>query len=680
MEAEFTTGQTNPALALDVKRAQAETMLERLGSTLVTNAFVAASALFVSTIDRGLTFAAAAWLGAILLSLVLRIAMASVLRRWETVEHAPDQALHVMTVGALISGCAWATLPLAVDGFDAMGADSGLYLMMCGMATGAVLMGVGHSPISLAFALPPQIAVMVSLATNGGAGGWLMTINVVALTGVLVRSSRRSEEVFVGNVTGTLKATALADSLSSANADILRANYRLEVLANCDPLTGLANRAAFNAALHTGISEALAAEQQLALLILDLDRFKSINDTLGHSAGDTLLVEVSEKLRGVIGEQGTIARLGGDEFAIILGGADAPEAAREIAGRILERSRQPVMLQGQPTVVGTSIGFALFPQHADTAEDLFVSADMALYRAKDGGRGQWCEFQPAFRSQAERQHQIEQELAEALAAGEIEAWFQPQVDLPSEEITGFEALVRWHHPYLGPISPPEIVAAAQAVQLSDKLTARVAEDACRLLTRLPMLGLPQATVAINVSPREFDLYSVTDVLDRITQAHDIDPALFEIEITEEAILDTLVAGEQLKRIERSGYKLAVDDFGAGHSSLAYLVQLKVDRLKLDRRFVTGIQSSRQNQEIVGAMVGLGRSLSMEVVVEGVESEEEAAALRNLGVGTAQGYFLGRPMPAERIGDGSKATATCASSELWPDPLQAKFRFPFVPVL
>ncbi|MCJ9674930.1 EAL domain-containing protein, partial [Neorhizobium sp. SHOUNA12B] len=172
--------------------------------------------------------------------------------------------------------------------------------------------------------------------------------------------------------------------------------------------------------------------------------------------------------------------------------------------------------------------------------------------------------------------------------------------------------------------------------------------ACRLLTRLPSLGLPRATVAINVSPREFDLYSVTDVLDCITSAHCIDPALFEIEITEEAILDTLVAGEQLKRIERSGYKLAVDDFGAGHSSLAYLVALKVDRLKLDRRFITNVHQSRQNQEIVGAMAGLGRALSMEVVVEGVESEEEANALKALGCQFAQGYFFGRPMPAERI--------------------------------
>ncbi|MDR6818929.1 diguanylate cyclase (GGDEF)-like protein [Neorhizobium sp. 2083] len=648
MEAELRSGQTDPALALDVKRAQASAILDRLTSTLVANAGVSASALFVTTIGRGLTFAATIWFLTVIGSLLLRAFMASLLKRWGTVAHAPQSALDAMTVGALLSGLAWATLPFALPDFEAIGRDGGLYLMMLGMATGAVLMGVGYSPSSLAFALPPHASVMISLASSGGPGGWLLALNVVALTIILIRSSRTSAATFAGNVLGKLKATALADSLSSANSDILRANYRLEVLASCDPLTSLANRTAFNTALNEGIASARAAEEQLALLILDLDRFKMVNDTLGHSAGDALLVEVSDRLRSAVGGTGVIARLGGDEFAIILGGTDAAEIARNLARRILERSRQPVMLEGQPTVVGTSIGLALFPLHADTAEDLFISADMALYRAKDGGRRQWREFEPAFRSQADRQNQIEQELADALDAGHIEAWFQPQIDLASREITGFEALVRWHHPYLGPIAPPEIVSAAQAANLADRLTATVAEAACRLLTRLPALGLPRATVAINVSPREFDLYSVTDVLDRITSAHRIDPALFEIEITEEAILDTLVAGEQLKRIERSGYKLAVDDFGAGHSSLAYLVALKVDRLKLDRRFISGVHLSRQNQEIVGAMVGLGRALSMEVVVEGVESEEEANALCALGCAIAQGYFFSRPMPAERI--------------------------------
>jgi len=648
MEADLKTGMMPSTLEIDIKRAQASAMIERLLLTLLTNAFVSLSALFVTTIDRGLTFSASVWLAASLGVLVLRFFSAAALKRLETVERRPRHALGVMTAGAFLSGLVWAALPLSVSDFEPLGTDSGLYLMMCGMATGAVLVGGAYSLISLAFSLPPHLAVMVALLASDDLNGAILALDVVALTIVLIRSSRMSEAVFVGNVLSKLKATALADSLSAANADILRANYRLEILASCDPLTGLANRAAFNTALSAGISAALARDERLALLILDLDRFKSINDTLGHSAGDVLLIEIGDRLRAAVDGRGTVARLGGDEFAVILGGPDAQGLAREQAERILERGRQPVMLDGQPTVVGTSIGIALFPDHAGTAEDLFIAADMALYRAKDGGRRQWREFEPAFRSKAERQHQIEQELAEALRTGDVEAWFQPQINLGSREIIGFETLVRWHHPYLGPIAPPEIVAAAQAVNLSDRLTATVAEAACKLLNRLPSLGLPKAIVSINVSPREFDLYSVADLLDRISRTHLIDPALFEIEITEEAILDPFVAGEQLKHIERSGYRLAVDDFGAGHSSLAYLVQIKVGRLKLDRRFVAGIGQSRQNQEIVGAMVGLGRALSMDVVVEGVESEEEACGLRALGVETAQGYFFGRPMPAERI--------------------------------
>ncbi|AXV15576.1 GGDEF-domain containing protein [Neorhizobium sp. SOG26] len=647
MEAQHMPGLDGPALALEIKRAQAVTMRERLRSTIITNACISASALCVVAAGRGPVFEAVLWLGALLLSIVVRGMVGVILTKWDVLEHSPQAALDAMTVGALISGLVWATLPWVLPGFDATGKDATLYLMMIGISTGAVLMGIGHSPISLAFAVPPHLSVMISLGMSGGVGGPLLAINVLALTLILIRSSRISQAIFVSNVSGKLQATALATSLSSANGDIMRANDRLEVLANCDPLTGLANRAAFNTALLTGIEEARTAGHQLALLILDLDRFKSINDTLGHSAGDALLIEVGERLRASLEGPGIAARLGGDEFAVILSGPHALEDSRRLAQAILDRGRQAIMLGGQPAVVGASIGIALYPDHATTGEDLFVAADMALYRAKDGGRRQWREFDPALRSQFDRRHQVEQDLGAALADGEVEVWFQPQVCLNTHRVVGFEALVRWYHRELGPVSPPEIVAAAQAANLSDQLTATVADAACRLLKRLPDLGLPSATVAVNISPREFDFYCVTEILDSITAAHGIDPALFEIEITEEAILDTLVAGEQLKMIERSGYKLAVDDFGAGHSSLAYLVQLKVDRLKLDRRFVQGI-TAKENQEIVGAMAGLGRSLSMEVLVEGVETAEEAEALRALGVEMAQGYHYGRPMPVERI--------------------------------
>lgn len=648
MKADLKSGEGNDLFAHDVMKAQAVAILDRTRVTILTNAIVAASTVLVSMIGRGLTSPVLAWFAVVVGTLILRFWLRQSLQKADMAEKAPQRVLARLAAGAFSSGIAWSALPFIIPDYNALGSDGSIYLVMCGIATGAVLMGIGSSRISLAFALPIHAAVVASLAITLQPIGLLLALNIVGLTIVLFRSAHVGEAIFIDNVIGKSQATALAFSLSEANSDILRANYRLETLANHDPLTRLANRAAFNTALTSGIVRAQTQDERLALLILDLDRFKGINDTLGHSAGDALLVEVSERLRAATGAAGLIARLGGDEFAVIVSGPTAAETAREHAEIILQRVCQPAVLDGQPTPVGASIGLALFPDHAATAEDLFISADMALYRAKDGGRRQWCEFDPAFRSQADRQHQIEQELADALAEGTVEAWFQPQVELESGQIVGFEALVRWHHPYLGPISPPEIVLAAQAVNHSDRLTALIADAACRLLSRLPSLGLPQATVAINVSPLEFDLYSVTDVLDRITQAHGIDPALFEIEITEEAILDPLVAGEQLKRIERSGYKLAVDDFGAGHSSLAYLVSLKVDRLKLDRRFVTGIDRSRQNQEIVGALIGLGRALSMEVMAEGVESEEEAVALKALGCPIVQGYFFARPMPADRI--------------------------------
>ncbi len=638
----------NAEISLDVKRAQASVMLQWQPTTLLTNAGIAASALFVSMLGRGLTPSALFWFFAVLVSLVLRFTMLSSLKRYEAARHAPQKAINLMALGAFASGTVWAALPFSMPSFNAVGADSAHYLIMCGIATGAVLMGVASSRISLAFALPPLVVVMLSIAAAGQVSNWVVALNVLALIAVVTRSARMSETFFVNSVAGKLRATALANSLVSANADMVHANHRLEALANSDPLTGLANRAAFNASLAGGIAAALASERKLALLVLDLDRFKSVNDTLGHTAGDALLVEISDRLRLVVDGEGIIARLGGDEFAIIFSGPDAPDLARKRAEDILERGRQSIVLEGQPIGVGISIGLAVFPDHADTAEGLFSAADMALYRAKDAGRRQWREFEPAFRFQADRRRQIEGALVEALSTGGIEAWFQPQVDLDSEEITGFEALVRWRHPDLGAIAPPEIVAAAQAPNLSHRLTALVAEAACALLARLPALGLPRATVAISVSPREFDLYSVPELLDRITAAHAIDRSLLEIEITEEAILDTLVAGEQLRHIERSGYKLAVDDFGAGHSSLVYLVQLNVDRLKLDRRFITGIDHSRQNQEIVAAMIGLGRALSMDVVVEGVERREEADTLKALGSKLAQGYLFGRPMPAGHI--------------------------------
>ncbi|WP_162939548.1 EAL domain-containing protein [Neorhizobium sp. NCHU2750] len=637
-----------PRLALAVKQAQAAATLERLPTTLTVNAAVSFSALLMSAISRGITQPALLWFALTLATIAARVIVGTVAKRRGLDRSEPHFCLRLMTTGALVSGIAWGALPFMLPDFHALGVDGGIYILMCGMATGAVLLGTGHAITALAFAFPVHLAVVITLLMSEETGGHLLALNVLALTLVLYKSSMNGQAIVIGNIEAQVRATALAQSLGRANADILQANESLEILANRDPLTGLANRAAFNVALQRGIDLARRKQERFALLILDLDRFKTINDTFGHFAGDELLLQASRRLREAVGDDGFIARLGGDEFAILIGGASAGTEARRLAGRIIERCREAFLIQGRSVASGVSAGIGVWPEHADTAADLFVSADMALYRAKDEGRGLWREFDPSLKASADRQRRIEQDLGEAIASGAVTVFFQPQVELHGGRVIGFETLVRWQHPVLGAIAPPDIVSAAHSTNLSEALTASVATSACRLLTTLPSLGLAGATVAVNVSPREFELYSVADTLDRITRAHGIEPGLFEIEITEEAILDTLVAGQQLKHIERSGYKLAVDDFGAGHSSLAYLVTLKVDRLKLDRRFVTGIETSFQNQEIVGAMAGLGKALSMDIVAEGVETAEEAATLRNLGCPAAQGYFLGRPMPVEAI--------------------------------
>jgi diguanylate cyclase (GGDEF)-like protein len=630
-------------LKTGIEQAQATAVAERIGSTLMFNFGIAGSAVLISAFNHGFTLPIFIWLAIVLLTLIVRFASTLSMQRRKLIVEAPHRALKILWIGSLCSGLAWATLPYFIPAFDGLGPDAAIYVIMVGVCAGAIVKGVGYSRAATAFALPPQISVVLLLMANHDITGFLLAMDVTGLMLVFYQSSLTSEATFVSNVSATLKATALAQSLSRANADIMQQNQQLEILANSDSLTGLANRSLFNTHLRDGVATAATNRQPLALLLIDLDRFKSINDTLGHTVGDAVLIEMSRRLRHIVGSAGNIARLGGDEFAVIFTGEDAAGHARVQADEILRRCREPVTMVGQALSVGVSIGVAAYPAHAETAEDLLACADMALYAAKENGRRQVQSFDPSLKALADRQRLIERDLEEAIRSGEVEPWFQPQVRLDTDCISGFEALVRWNHPTLGAIAPPEIVQAAHTLHISDQLTAQMAEAACRLLVRLPALGLPTATVAVNVSPREFATYSVADMLEDVTSRHDIEPSLLEIEITEEAILDTEVAEEQLTRLEQAGYKLAVDDFGMGHSSLAYLVDLKIDRLKIDRSFATGVATSRRNQDLISALVGLGASLSIDVVVEGVETLDDAVALEKLGCRIGQGYYFARPM-------------------------------------
>jgi len=634
------SGQTVPA----VLQAQVADIADGYRSTLILNLITLTVCLFILHIQQEAGWTSFAWYAAAVAVVAARAYAMNALSRRGRLMSAPRQSLSILSVGALALGVIWAALPWTITDFEPLGRHAPLVLMMGGMATGSVIKQIGYTPLALSYSIPILLSLMVNLIGNFQTKDMLIGLCLSLMIFVFIRRSIWAERMFVSSQVARHEATALADSLTRANSDILRQNSRLEALANRDTLTGLANRMFFHGRLGGDIARAAVVKEQVALLIFDVERFQSINDTLGHSAGDALLREIGTRLTSIVQDGSLIARLGGDEFAVIVSGPDALERARAHAASVLEASRRPIHWHQRQAVVGLSVGLAAYPDHAENAEELLACADMALYDAKRGDRRQLREFDPDLRRNAERSRIIEQDLERAIETGALGAWFQPQVDLVTRRITGFEALVRWQHPQLGFVSPPEIVNAARTVHLSEQLTARIARDACLLARRLPSLGLAGVTVALNVSPREFALYSVASMLQRVTTAHDVDPSALEVEITEEAILDPALADDQLKQMEQAGYKLAVDDFGMGHSSLAYLIGLKVDRLKIDRSFVKDVARSETNQKLISAMLSLGQSLALEIVVEGVETPEDAAILARLGCGTAQGYLFARPMP------------------------------------
>ncbi len=643
----FQTGR-NGGLPLAVLQAQVADIERGHRSTLLFNFITLVFTMLILHLNGGLGWPIVVWF---CVSVAIIGARADSMRRLRQASPAhtdPRRSLSILSLGAFALGAAWAVLPFVVPDFSPLGLHTPLIIIMGGMATGSIVKQIGYTPLALAYAVPILGSLMLSLLLHGETTDLLVGACLAILITVFIRRSIWAERIFISSQVARHEATALADSLTRANSDILRQNTRLEALANRDTLTGLANRMFFNGRLKGDIARAAVLNETVALLIFDVERFQAINDTLGHSAGDALLREIGGRLETLVEDGSLIARLGGDEFAVIVSGPDAVERARSSAARVLEASRTPVTWGQHRATVGLSIGLAAFPDHASSAEDLLICADMALYEAKRGDRRKLGEFDPELRLTAERKRLIEQDLGAAIDSGALGAWFQPQLDLATRRITGFEALVRWQHPQLGFIAPPEIVNAAQAMHLSERLTARIASDSCALARQLPQMGLDGATVALNVSPREFALYSVADMLEEMTAIHAINPSALEIEITEEAILDPALADAQLKRLEEAGYKLAVDDFGMGHSSLAYLISLKVDRLKIDRSFVKDVARSETNQKLITAMVSLGQSLNLDIVVEGVETVEDAAVLARLGCTTAQGYLFARPMPPKAL--------------------------------
>ncbi len=415
-------------------------------------------------------------------------------------------------------------------------------------------------------------------------------------------------------------------------------------LAHYDSLTGLANRFQMSQTLEKILTAPNMEHRACAVFLLDLDRFKQVNDTMGHPAGDSLLTQVAARLERAVGEQGRVGRLGGDEFQVILVGHHRREALAALARQIIHDLSEPYSIEGHRVVIGASLGIALSPEDGVTSEAIIRNADLALYAAKDGGRGRHHFYAADLHSDAEERRQLEQDLRDALTHGGLELYYQPVVHTSTERITGFEALLRWNHPQRGFLSPARFIPIAEDSGLIAPIGEWALRTACHDLARWP----DSVRVAVNVSPLQFANPALPAVITSALAAAQVDPARLELEITESVFLnddegtDTMFAA--LKRV---GVRLALDDFGTGYSSLGYLKKAPFDKIKIDQSFVRGatIAGSR-NGAIIASIVSLAEALGMETTAEGVETLDELDLVRMLGCSHVQGFIYEKPLDVE----------------------------------
>jgi diguanylate cyclase (GGDEF)-like protein len=412
-------------------------------------------------------------------------------------------------------------------------------------------------------------------------------------------------------------------------------------MAHFDGLTDLPNRAAFNECLATTLERAAREKERFALLCLDLDRFKEVNDVFGQAAGDAVLRKVAERLADSCGEA-FLARLGGDEFAVIASGGPQPAGAAALAERLMAAFADEFTVDGHRLHVGLSIGVAIFPADGADLSSLLANANAALHRAKTGGRGAICFFEADMDQQLRERRALVHDLHSAIERGELMVFYQPQARIDGE-ITGFEALVRWKHPMRGVIAPDVFIPAAEESGLILAIGEWVLREACREAASWPK----PLNIGVNLSPVQFRHGDLPGLVHAMLLETGLSPGRLELEITESVLIDDFSRGIAiLRRLKLLGVHIAMDDFGTGYSSLSNLQAFAFDRIKIDRSFISSLQSNRQSATIVRAVIGLGRGLDLPVIAEGVETADQLAFLSSESCDEVQGFLVGRPLPIE----------------------------------
>jgi diguanylate cyclase (GGDEF)-like protein len=444
-----------------------------------------------------------------------------------------------------------------------------------------------------------------------------------------------------------------------------RADERLHHIAFHDDLTSLPNRLMLTQRLDQALSRHRRASMGLAILYLNLDRFKVINDSLGHEAGDVLLRQVADRLRMQLREGDTVARVGGDEFAVLMENCGNSADISACAQRLVEQLSVPYLLDKKDCHVTLSIGISIFPADGSDSQSLLKTADVAMYRAKETGRNNYQYYLPSMNVHTLERLELESDLRRALERGEFFLHYQPKVEIASGLITGFEALLRWKHPVRGLVPPLDFIPLAEETGLIVPIGEWVLAAACARSNIWQGRGLPRLSVAVNLSARQFADSMLVAKLTRIIHASGLDPACLELEITESVVMaNGECAVAVLDKLKSIGVQIAIDDFGTGYSSLAYLKRFPIDTLKVDRSFIRDIPANSGDMKITRAIVAMAHGLRLSVVAEGVETAEQLQFLRSLSCDAVQGYFLYRPLPEDEVADALRLNRlACAKTPL-----------------
>jgi diguanylate cyclase (GGDEF)-like protein/PAS domain S-box-containing protein len=430
----------------------------------------------------------------------------------------------------------------------------------------------------------------------------------------------------------------------------VEAQDQLERMARHDFLTDLPNRYSFHERLKVELDRARRAGDTLAVIVLDLDHFKDVNDTYGHHAGDDLLVAVGQRLRSTLRESSVLARLGGDEFAVIQTEIEDVENARGLAVRLLEALVQPFVLHGHKVHMGASLGISIYPPGKANARSLVKKADMAMYRAKAEGRGVFRFYEEEMDREVRQRMRLGQELHGAVERGELFLEYQPQVSLGDSSIIGVEALLRWRHPELGVVRPDVFIPIAEGSGLIVPIGAWVLETACTAARRWAERFATPLSVAVNVSSVQFREPHFGETVKQVLDRCGLDPSLLQLELTESTLMQpTRQLQRVLSRLDALGVQLSLDDFGKGYSSLEYLRRLPLEFLKIDRSFVQGLTSGSHDPVIVSIVMTLGRQLGLTVIAEGIETDEQLDFLSEQGCPCVQGFLFSRPVPEDELG-------------------------------